>query len=118
MKDLLTQRKNKNSEPPSDSEKNVLKCFILNLFIIQFKLLRYDSNRVTKPHRGITMVASRLNGWKSIGRGRACRRYATTHYAVVAYLRHAYLRQHHTSRSNGWLPLSDAYGILWWYDYG
>ena len=105
MKDLLTQRKNKNSEPPSDSEKNVLKCFILNLFIIQFKLLRYDSNRVTKPHRGITMVASRLNGWYDVvvgkrGVGTQQRRNGLSRtYGTPSPGRWI------SSRSNGWLPL-------------
>ena len=32
-----------------------------------------------QPHRGVTAVASRFNGWERGGKGKACRRYATFH---------------------------------------
>ena len=39
---------------------------------------RKDTSAAAKPHRGMTMVASRFNGWFKGIQGNACRRYATT----------------------------------------
>ena len=41
-----------------------------------------------KPRRSMTMVASHFNGWgRNGGVEKACRRYATAHRGVVAYLK-------------------------------
>ena len=65
------------------------------------------------PYMGQTAVASRSNGWETMGkRGDACRSHAPHTAPRSRSKRHARRCGHpRTSHSNGRRPLSDVYGI-------
>ena len=78
------------------------------------------SNSGKKPQRGLTEVASQFIGWYNEPKGMRAFRYATSNPCRVpkgtlclTATKPAILEVSSDQRSsgNGWLPLSDAYGI-------
>ena len=49
----------------------------MQIFMIIKQYAAKETTRSQMPHRGLTAVASRFNGWETAENGGACRRYAT-----------------------------------------